>query len=215
MAQRTRTRKTKSQLEREIADALADVDRKIASTSVEGGELYWRGRRGSPVVKPHRRTSASCKTCGRFHSTAEHRRHARSGKSIPVEATRTRPRGARDGEGGQGSKKSKKTRRATAAPARRDPLEVVREVVLSAPASDRFGDRKIFISRIWERARSELGMTLSEFKRWLINAHMAKQLQLSRADLVSAMDPELVAASSTIPQGETYPEWHFVVDESK
>lgn len=199
-----RTKKTGRQLDQEIADAVTGLDRKIASARIEGGELYWRGRRGSPVAKPHKKTTASCKTCGRFHSTKEHERHAGTGaKPRPTRAKKVRE--------ARGSARKRRVE----TPTRRDPADVVTEAVLSAPASDRFGDRKVFISRIWDKTKGELQMTLNEFKRWLVDAYMAGRLEMSRADLVAAMDPEVVAASSTRPEGQSYPEWHFVVDPSR
>lgn len=83
-------------------------------------------------------------------------------------------------------------------------LEIARSVGPS------FGDRKVFIGDIWAQAQHVpefRAMGEQEFKRRLIAAHQASQLVLSRADLVSAMDPDKVAASETVGNGATF---HFV-----
>ncbi len=70
----------------------------------------------------------------------------------------------------------------------------------SAPAVERFGENKAFISSIWQRMRRKAtckGMTMNAFKQRLVEANSKGLLRLSRADLVSAMDPELVAESET------------------
>jgi hypothetical protein len=64
----------------------------------------------------------------------------------------------------------------------------------------RFGDNKVFIHRVWGVLRDEPGLpvrSLDEFKRRLADANHAGLLQLSRADLVQAMDPADVAAAET------------------
>jgi len=77
----------------------------------------------------------------------------------------------------------------------------------------RFGDRKVFVSAVWDELRkappwSEL--TLPDLKTRLVAAHRAGELELARADLVAAMDPELVAASEIIVDGASF---HFLVKE--
>lgn len=76
-----------------------------------------------------------------------------------------------------------------------------------------FGDRKVFISSVWHALRamppwSELD--LDEFKARLVAAHRQRELELARADFVSAMDPALVAASEIATDGTTF---HFIVRE--
>jgi len=76
-----------------------------------------------------------------------------------------------------------------------------------------FGDRKVFISSVWDDLRrkpSWSSLTLDEFKDRLVRAHRAGDLVLARADLVSAMNPELVAASETLADGASF---HFIVRE--
>ncbi|HET7504734.1 MAG TPA: hypothetical protein VFK02_27115 [Kofleriaceae bacterium] len=76
-----------------------------------------------------------------------------------------------------------------------------------------FSERKVFISAVWRELRrnprwSEL--SLDELKRRLVDAHRTGELVLARADLVAAMDPELVAASEITTDGATF---HFLVRE--
>lgn len=76
-----------------------------------------------------------------------------------------------------------------------------------------FGERKVFISAIWEMLRARpawAGLGLDELKVRLVEAHRNRELVLARADFVAAMDPALVAASETRTDGATF---HFVVRE--
>ncbi len=77
------------------------------------------------------------------------------------------------------------------------------------------GDRKIFISALWDRVGHEVNMSLVEFKRWLVAQHRERRLVLARADLISAMPYDLVMRSETKTVGD-YAEatFHFVVDPS-
>jgi hypothetical protein len=76
-----------------------------------------------------------------------------------------------------------------------------------------FGDRKVFISSVWDDLRrrpSWSALTLADFKDRLVTAHRAGDLVLARADLVAAMNPDLVAASETVTDGASF---HFIVRE--
>jgi hypothetical protein len=89
----------------------------------------------------------------------------------------------------------------------------VREVARSAKGGV-FGDRKVFISSVWNdlrRSPSWAQLTLDAFKARLVAAHRAGDLVLARADLVAAMNPELVAASETTTDGASF---HFIVREA-
>lgn len=91
-------------------------------------------------------------------------------------------------------------------------LTLVREAIPRVGSDGRFGAEKVFVSAIWkqiEHARRPLDMSLSEFKRWLVTANRKQLLDLARADLVSAMDPKLVAESEIDDFGTRF---HFVVD---
>jgi hypothetical protein len=88
--------------------------------------------------------------------------------------------------------------------------------VLSAAEATRdgwFGDRKVFVSPVWQQLRRDprwAAVTLDDFKARLVAAHRAGELTLARADLVAAMDPELVAASEITADGASF---HFIVKE--
>jgi len=73
-----------------------------------------------------------------------------------------------------------------------------------------FGDAKVFISHVW-RALSDdpafRDMDSAGFKDRLVEAHLARLLELGRADLVSAMDPADVRESATPYLNAVY---HFV-----
>jgi len=82
-----------------------------------------------------------------------------------------------------------------------------------ATQDGRFGDRKVFVSAVWHELRKDppwAELTLDDFKARLVAAHRAGELALARADLVAAMDPELVAASEIIVDGASF---HFIVQE--
>lgn len=90
------------------------------------------------------------------------------------------------------------------------------EAVRSAAHAARegvFGDRKVFISSVWQVLRAHppwTALPLDDFKARLVAAHRNRELVLARADLVAAMDPALVAASETQTDGATF---HFIVRE--
>lgn len=83
------------------------------------------------------------------------------------------------------------------------------EAARRCPPAGRFGENKVFISHIWRQmnhpAREPLD--LSRFKQRLLEANRDGLLQLSRADLVEAMDPVDVRESSTVYDNATF---HFV-----
>jgi len=84
----------------------------------------------------------------------------------------------------------------------------------ASAAKDVFGDRKVFIASVWNELRRDpswAALTLDDFKARLVAAHRAGDLALARADLVAAMDPELVNASETTTDGASF---HFIVREA-
>lgn len=85
----------------------------------------------------------------------------------------------------------------------------------AARASQRgvFGERKIFISAVWDELRRTgrwSTLSLADFKRRLLDTQREGSLELARADLVAAMDPHLVAESETLADGASF---HFIVRE--
>lgn len=79
-----------------------------------------------------------------------------------------------------------------------------------SPPDDRFHDNKVFIAPLWRTSQQESSfprLTLAEFKACLLKANREGLLHLSRADLVQAMDPQLVAESETAHLTATF---HFV-----
>jgi len=89
----------------------------------------------------------------------------------------------------------------------------VRALAVTSPPEDRFHDNKVFIAALWRASQREPNLpriSLSEFKRRLIEANTKNLLHLSRADLVQAMDSQLVADSETAYLNATF---HFVLLE--
>ncbi len=78
----------------------------------------------------------------------------------------------------------------------------------AATKKQKFGDDKVFISEV----AKNLGVPdrdLERFKRRMVEAHVAGLLELSRADLVEAMDPRQVEESET-RHGHTSGMYNFV-----
>jgi hypothetical protein len=85
----------------------------------------------------------------------------------------------------------------------------VLEAARSSP-SGWFGDHKVFVVHVWRVLRNDpvfAAMGFDDFKRRLGEANHARRLDLSRADMVEAMDPEDVALSKISYLGA---EFHFV-----
>jgi hypothetical protein len=88
----------------------------------------------------------------------------------------------------------------------------VRDVARTATTGV-FGDRKVFVASVWDALRRDPAyatLTLDGFKARLLGAHRDGDLVLARADLVAAMDPDLVAASEITADGAAF---HFIVRE--
>jgi hypothetical protein len=97
------------------------------------------------------------------------------------------------------------------APAPPSLLDDLRRVVDAATGDAVFGDRKVFISRAWDAVRAIPAwstISLAEFKHQLLALQRQQAIILSRADLVSAMDPALVEASEIRTDGASF---HFIV----
>lgn len=85
------------------------------------------------------------------------------------------------------------------------------DVLLAArhPKTKRFGEDLAYIASVWRQwlTRSLDDVSLPSFKTALVDANRAGLLELSRADLVMAMDPDLVRQSTTHQANATF---HFV-----
>jgi hypothetical protein len=87
--------------------------------------------------------------------------------------------------------------------------EQVKSVARECPTG-RFGDSKVFIIHVWNAIQSDptfRTMGLDTFKEQLAEANNARLLDLSRADLVQAMDPDDVRQSEVHYLNATF---HFV-----
>ena len=80
-------------------------------------------------------------------------------------------------------------------------------------ARGRFGDRKVFIAAVRRalRATKYGSLPRAAIDELLIRAHRERLLQLARADLVAAMDPDEVRDSEITYGGIA--KFHFIVDE--
>ena len=93
-------------------------------------------------------------------------------------------------------------------------VDLVAAVLATAarvPASGRFGDRKVFVSAVWDALPEAVrdGLSIDSFKRQLFVTHRLGLLVLARADLVAAMPAASVAASQIGYDGVQF---HFVLD---
>ncbi|NVJ06419.1 hypothetical protein HUW63_14395 [Myxococcus sp. AM001] len=79
--------------------------------------------------------------------------------------------------------------------------------VARALPTGRFGENKVFISHVWKALHPEWS-TREAFDAALLEANRTRLLILTRADLVSAMDPKDVAESEVRSFGASF---HFVV----
>jgi hypothetical protein len=87
----------------------------------------------------------------------------------------------------------------------------VRALAAKSPPEARFHDNKVFIVALWRATQDEPsfpGLALPEFKQRLVEANSQNLLRMSRADMVSAMDPQLVTDSETTYLNATF---HFVL----
>jgi hypothetical protein len=89
----------------------------------------------------------------------------------------------------------------------------VRDACHQVPTRGRFGDHKVFIASAWawlrcnRRAAGFDDVTLDAFKARLVVANHNGDLVLARADLVAAMDPDLLRKSETQHLSSR---WHFI-----
>jgi hypothetical protein len=89
----------------------------------------------------------------------------------------------------------------------------LRAIAANSPPEDRCHANQVFISALWRATQREPNfprLSLDAFKKRLIEANSQNLLHLSRADLVQAMDPQLVADSETPYLNATF---HFVLLE--
>lgn len=93
----------------------------------------------------------------------------------------------------------------------RSPNDSFAERALAAaadPRTERFGDNKAFIASVFETyKRRNNKASFEEFGSALVKAHLDGALRLARADLVPAMDRELVGRSELTYENATF---HFL-----
>lgn len=84
------------------------------------------------------------------------------------------------------------------------------QALAEAASAGRYGDERVFIAAVWRAAQAgpaALRGPLPAFKARLVEANRAGLVRLHRADLVGAMDPQLVHESETRHLNATF---HFV-----
>jgi hypothetical protein len=86
-------------------------------------------------------------------------------------------------------------------------------VARDCPPGSRFGGDKVFAAAAWRASQAQDGfprMTLAEFKAALADASRAGLIRLEPADLVQAMDHEMVSDSEIVRAGAAF---HFILVE--
>ena len=79
--------------------------------------------------------------------------------------------------------------------------------VLNDPAN-RFGENKVFIGPVYDAAkRNDPSLTREQFNKSLVDANRDGRLTLARADLISAMNPQMVRSSEISLSNSTF---HFI-----
>jgi hypothetical protein len=109
---------------------------------------------------------------------------------------------------------------AASAPTLSPPLDLAQfaRAVLAAACrcqNGRYGDNKVFIVHVWKAIQHDPGfdgMELAAFKTRLAEANNARLLDLSRADLVQAMNPQDVQLSEVSYLNATF---HFIRVDSE
>ncbi len=185
-----------------------------------GGGGGRRGR-GPGVVLPHARTSSGCTKCGQYHTTAEHERHAKKTKKTKKTPTAKKSTTKRASSTKTAKTKKAKTKMVThgaprqaveTPPSDAEVARVVHDAIREIGTPGRYGTNKVFVSEIWAVASRDprfRKMTAAEFKRALVRANRLRLIDLARADLVGAMNPEQVRASEIVDLGSSF---HFVLD---
>lgn len=172
-----------------------------------------RAKTKTTAKKAKKRSVAKARKT-RVSSTKKRKTPRTKTRSTKKRTARTKTRSAKKKTSRRGgAKKAKKgearTSFATRQVADADPLRVVKEAVETMPPSGRFGD-KVYIASAWKRGRGQLGkITLTEFKRWLIDQNRMNHLVLARADLPDAMNRKLVEESEIRSLGSTF---HMIID---
>jgi hypothetical protein len=93
-------------------------------------------------------------------------------------------------------------------------LDALRLAAASVGEEGRFGEHNVFIAAAFDalhRERAWHGLSLDDFKKQLLEAHRNGEVVLARADLISAMDEDLVERSRTPTPGGSH--FHFLVRE--
>jgi len=109
------------------------------------------------------------------------------------------------------ARSSSSPRASTAPPTPLDPVDVVVTAAKDMGDHGRFGFDKVYVAAIWDKVGGRLGVDLPTFKRWLIEQNRQGRLLLARADLIGAMDRQLVSRSEINDRGATF---HFIIDRN-
>lgn len=75
----------------------------------------------------------------------------------------------------------------------------------------RYGASKVFIAAIWDKIGHRIGMSLDQYKRWLVAANREQYLDLARADTRGDMPADMLERSEIVDLGAAF---HFVVDRA-
>lgn len=86
--------------------------------------------------------------------------------------------------------------------------DAVQEAADRAPLEHGYGPDKVFVHRVYEHLKPRLGdLSLADFKRKLVTSNRDQHINLSRADLVGAMNHADVAGAEIKDKGASF---HFI-----
>jgi len=179
-----------------------------------------KARKKSPTAGGHRPAKkASAKKAKKTTRKKATKRPAKRAKPRKKTARSTKKRAGAGRRAGarkrRPAKKKAKKHRATAAtdpPPAASPLSVVLEAVRSMPSAGRFGPERVYISDAYHRVGRRLGMSLPQFKAWLVGENREANLSLARADSRGDMPADKLDESEIRDLGA---EFHFILDPSK
>lgn len=171
--------------------------------------------------KPKSRKKTTKKAKARSAPKATPRKKKTAARAKRPRARSRAKKGARKGakRRRQPAKKKSKKHHASAPSAsptlttHQEILDAVLSAVRAVPRSGRFGSNKVFISEVYRRVGRQIGMTMDEFKRWLLIQNRNQNLDLARADTTSEMPPQKVE-DSEIRDTRWGGQFHFIIDRS-
>lgn len=159
------------------------------------------------IVRTRRPSTAACRQCA-----ADERKAAQAKKA----KARTKPKKTKKATRKAGRPKEKPAKVANDAKSKRavavDPVETVLKAVVAMPESGRYNESKVYISEVWDRVGKKIGMSLPEFKQWLLEQNRRGTIIIARIDMAMAGSLEKQERSKVEHYGATF---HAILDPTR